>query len=106
MRLRAVLDEHSLVCGAVLAHNGTILERVGNFDDMMWAPSLLGPQALPLLDRLIRPAMLEHGREFALLERVGDVVVLVFGLDRAQGMDHILFARQVAASIQQAFGEA
>ena len=103
MRLKALLDEHSLVCGAVLAHNGEVLERAGNFDEMIWAPSLLGPQALPLLDGAIRPAMLEEGREFALLERAGGVVVLVFGLNRALGMDHILFARRVAESIDRLF---
>ncbi|MBX3170423.1 MAG: hypothetical protein KF760_23660 [Candidatus Eremiobacteraeota bacterium] len=87
----------------MLAENGDILIRAGDFSGMEWAPSLLGPQAYSLLDGAIRPAMSGQGREFALLDRAGSHLVIVFGLDRAQGMEYLAFARQVGESIEWAF---
>lgn len=101
--LEFVLAKHPLVCGAVLSEEGEVLEKAGDFSGMTWAHSLLGPQSFELVDDAIRPAMAGQGREFALLERAGPNLVVVFGLDRAEGMEHILFARRVGASIGQAF---
>ena len=105
MQLEELLARHSLRCGAVLDADGMIVERSGDFDGMKWASSLLGRQAFALLDGAIRPAMSGQGREFALLERVGSGLVIVFGLDRSEGMDHIHFARRVGESIERAFPE-
>lgn len=101
--LEFVLAKHPLVCGAVLSEHGEVLEKAGDFSAMTWAPTLLGPQSFELVDDAIRPAMAGQGREFALLERAGSTLVIVFGLDRSEGMEHILFARRVGASIVQAF---
>ena len=102
-KLENLLAEHSLVCGAVLATDGQVVEKAGNFSGMDWANSLLGSQAFLLADGPIRPAMSGQGREFALLERVEGGLLVVFGLDRAEGMEHLLFARRVGASIDAAF---
>lgn len=83
--------------------DGSVLERAGDFNGMDWAASLLGRQAFALLDGPIRPAMSGQGREFALLERVGSGMVIVFGLDRSEGMEHIQFARRVGESIDRIF---
>lgn len=101
--LEFVLSQHSLVCGAVLREDGEVLHQAGDFSAMAWAPSLLNATSFVLLDGAIRPAMLGEGREFALLERAGPWLVIVFGLDRAEGMEHILFARRVGATIMQTF---
>ena len=104
MKLEALLGEYGLVAGAVLGPQGEVLEQVGPFSD--WASSLCGPPALLLWDGAMRPAMSGQGREFALLERIACGWVLVFGLDRAEGMEHLLFARQVGAALQGAWGAA
>lgn len=102
-KLERLLIEHSLPCGALLATDGEVLERAGDFSGMDWARSLLGSQAFLIADGPIRPAMSGHGREFALLERVEDGLLIVFGMDRAEGMEHILFARRVGESIEREF---
>lgn len=83
---------------------GEVLVQVGDFSP--WAQSLTGPSALLLWDGVIRPAMTGQGREFALLERVSSGWALVFGQDRAEGAEHVRFARQVGQALQDRFGAA
>lgn len=103
-RLEVFLEEYGLVAGALLNSEGEVSAQVGELSP--WASSLCGPPALLLWDGTIRPAMTGEGREFALLERVACGWALVFGLDRAEGMEHLLFARQVGAALQGAWGAA
>ncbi|MFN8607003.1 MAG: hypothetical protein U0931_05700 [Vulcanimicrobiota bacterium] len=102
--LELLLQEYLLSSGALLNEQGEVLVRVGNFSP--WAESLLGPIALLLWDGAVRPAMTGQGREFALLQKVAPGWALVFGQDRAQGTEHILFARQVGQALQDRFGPA
>jgi hypothetical protein len=103
-KLEAFLAEYDLVAGALLSTEGSVNAQAGEFSD--WASNLCGPSALLLWDGAIRPAMAGEGREFALLERVACGWALVFGRDRAEGMEHILFARQVGSALQGAWGAA
>lgn len=111
--LNTILREHSLPCGAVFDEKGEILARAGDFSRLSpdgLVSTVLGPRGSALAsygmlkpDEKIRPALMSEGREFALLERVGILMVVVFGLDRAEGMDHMMFSRRVGASITAAF---
>jgi len=111
--LQMILREHSLHCGAVFDEKGEILARAGDFSKLSadgMVSTVLGPRGSALAsygllrpDEKVRPALLSEGREFALLERVGILMVVVFGLDRAEGMEHLLFSRRVGASITERF---
>jgi hypothetical protein len=114
-RLQNVLRDHGLICGTVLSPSGEELVRAGDFaalDRNGLLSTLLGPRGsgsatygLMQPDEAIRPALMEEGQEFAFLDRVGPMMVVVFGRDREPGMAHFLFARRVGASLAAAFAQ-
>ena len=112
-RLDSVLKQHGLLCGAVISEQGVVLARAGDFGQLAsdgLASTLLGPKGSPLAtyglvqpDEKIRPAMMEEGFEFALLDRAGSLMVVVFGRERVGIVEHMQLAQRVGQTIAHEF---
>jgi hypothetical protein len=87
--LQRLLDEHRLSCGAVIAANGEVVARAGDFDAFAatgLVAAILGPygsaeatyQLVQNPHRVMR-AIWVQGSDFAFLDCAGEMVVVVFG---------------------------
>lgn len=111
--LQRVLDAHGLPCGAVIDASGRVVAQAGEFDAFASAglvSSMLGPygsahatySAVSSLEQ-IKPVIWGQGSEFAFLDRVGELVVVVFGRERGDIHAQYALSRQVGHSIAAEF---
>jgi hypothetical protein len=113
-RLQRVLDAHRLPCGAVIAGSGEVVARVGDFAAFASAglvSAMLGPYGSAEATyhtvrspERVKPVMWGQGSEFAFLDCVCELVVVVFGRDRGDVHAQYALSRQVGQTIAAEFG--
>jgi hypothetical protein len=112
-RLRQVLDAHGLPYGAVIAANGDLVARAGDFATFTGSgllSALLGPYGSAkgtfagLAGRPL-PQMWRQGDAFAFADLPSaELAVVVFGRGRPPILDKVALSKAVQASIRSAFG--
>ena len=112
-QLMRVLDAHQLSCGAVIDATGEVVARTGDFaafGSSGLVSALLGPygSAKATFDLVqnaerIKPVMWGQGAEFAFMDCVGELVVVVFGRDRGNVQAQYELSQLVGQSIAAEF---
>ena len=103
-KLRAILSNHGLDCGAVVNANGEMLAQVGDFAPFIQTgfaePYLADPKAtFAALQCQVLPAFTARGSQFVLRDKPNaKLMVLLFGQGVRSAMQQFKLSREVRES--------